>query len=72
MVTLNIKSNNVSLDAASNNVRLTMPSNIKYIGTPLEPATTEKLGGIIVGDNLTITEEGVLSAAAKVVWEEDL
>ena len=30
----------------------------------LEPATTETLGGIIVGDNLTIDENGVLSAEA--------
>lgn len=32
--------------------------------TPLEPATTTTLGGIIVGDNLTIDENGVLSAEA--------
>lgn len=32
----------------------------------LNPATTEKIGGIIVGDNLTITEEGVLSANASI------
>lgn len=30
-------------------------------GGPIVPATTETLGGIIVGDDLTITEEGRLS-----------
>ena len=30
----------------------------------LQPATTETLGGIIVGDNLEITKEGILSAIA--------
>ena len=30
--------------------------------TPLEPATTTTLGGIIVGENLTIDENGVLDA----------
>ena len=30
--------------------------------TPIEPATTTTLGGVIVGDNLTIDEDGVLSA----------
>lgn len=29
---------------------------------PLNPATTETIGGIIVGDNLSITSDGVLSA----------
>lgn len=33
-------------------------------GYILPPATTEKLGGIKVGENLTITEDGTLSAAA--------
>ncbi len=33
-------------------------------GGDLQPATTETLGGIIVGDNLEITEEGILSAVA--------
>ena len=33
-------------------------------GYILPPATTEKLGGIKVGENLTITEDGVLSAEA--------
>lgn len=30
-------------------------------GTVLQPATTERLGGIIVGEDLQITPEGVLS-----------
>lgn len=38
----------------------------------LRPATTTTLGGIIVGDNLTITTEGRLSAEPGVVWEVDL
>lgn len=33
-------------------------------GYILPPATTEKLGGIKVGENLTITEDGVLNAEA--------
>lgn len=33
-------------------------------GRDLQPATTETLGGIIVGDNLEITKEGILSAVA--------
>lgn len=33
-------------------------------GVELKPATTTTLGGIIVGDNLTITSSGRLSAAA--------
>lgn len=31
------------------------------IAAELEPATTDRLGGIIVGSNLSATEEGVLS-----------
>lgn len=38
---------------------------------PLEPATTEKLGGIIVGENLAITKEGVLSVMTTNLAEED-
>lgn len=34
------------------------------IGGDLQPATTETLGGIIVGDNLEITKEGILNAVA--------
>ena len=33
-------------------------------GKPLEPATQDTLGGIIVGDGLNITEEGRLSVDA--------
>lgn len=33
-------------------------------GGDLQPATTETLGGIIVGNNLEITKEGILSAVA--------
>lgn len=32
------------------------------------PATTENIGGIIVGDGLSITEEGILSATASTVY----
>lgn len=40
-------------------------------GKPLKPATTTTLGGIIVGEDLEITEEGVLSVATTDVVEED-
>lgn len=40
-------------------------------GTPLRPATTSTLGGIIVGEDLQITEEGVLSVIKANSVEED-
>ena len=40
-------------------------------GTRLEPATTDKLGGIMVGDDLLITEEGRLSVDKATSVEED-
>ena len=40
-------------------------------GGKLEPATTEKLGGIIVGDNLKVTEEGRLSVDTATEPEAD-
>lgn len=38
---------------------------------PLEPATTETLGGIIVGDDLSITPEGRLSVLKATSVEQD-
>lgn len=35
---------------------------------PIEPATSEKLGGIKIGDNLHIAEDGTLSAEAVPDW----
>lgn len=37
----------------------------------LEPATTTKLGGVIVGEDLEITPEGVLSVTKATSVEED-
>lgn len=37
----------------------------------LKPATTDRLGGIIVGEDLSITEEGVLSVIKADIVEED-
>jgi len=39
--------------------------------TPLVPATTTTLGGIIVGSDLLITEEGVLSVDKATAVEQD-
>lgn len=39
--------------------------------TPLVPATTTTLGGIIVGSDLLITEEGVLSVDKATMVEAD-
>lgn len=41
------------------------------VGTTLKPATTDTLGGIMVGDNLNITETGVLSVLTTNNAEED-
>lgn len=40
-------------------------------GVPLRPATTTSLGGIIVGSDLLITNEGVLSVDKATSIEED-
>ena len=42
-------------------------------GTPyvLPPATTDRLGGIIVGDDLQITPEGILSVVKANAIEQD-
>lgn len=40
-------------------------------GVELRPATTTDLGGIIVGDDLTITEQGVLSVLKANEVDED-
>lgn len=40
-------------------------------GVDLHPATTTELGGIIVGDDLSITEEGVLSVIKATEVDED-
>lgn len=40
-------------------------------GTPLQPATTTTLGGIIVGDDLLITQEGRLSVDKATNVEQD-
>ena len=40
-------------------------------GGELQPATTETLGGIIVGDDLSITAEGRLSVLKANVVEQD-
>lgn len=45
-------------DSGSISGGLTIPATVY---DPLKPATTTRLGGIIVGDNLLITEEGRLS-----------
>lgn len=41
------------------------------IDSTITPATTTTLGGIIVGDNLTITEDGTLSANATSIVVDD-
>lgn len=41
------------------------------ISSTIAPATTTTLGGIIVGDNLTITEDGTLSANATSITVDD-
>lgn len=43
-------------------------NNIPY---ELPPATTQTLGGVIVGDDLTVTEEGRLSVDKATNVEED-
>ena len=40
-------------------------------GTPLVPATTYSLGGIIVGEDLQITPEGILSVQKATDVESD-
>lgn len=40
-------------------------------GTILRPATTSTLGGIIVGEDLQITQQGVLSVTKANVVEQD-
>jgi len=40
-------------------------------GGPLRPATRDRLGGIIVGEDLDITETGVLSVLKANIVEED-
>lgn len=44
---------------------------IKYEPYVLPPATTGTLGGVIVGDNLLVTQEGVLSVDIAEDAEED-
>lgn len=39
--------------------------------TPLVPATTDRLGGIMVGDDLSITPEGRLSVLKATSVEQD-
>lgn len=56
--------------AVVNGSKLTLTS-AEEAGGKVEPATTEKLGGIIVGDNLTITEEGRLSVDTATEPEAD-
>ena len=45
----------------------------EYVPVPTEipPATTTTLGGIIVGENLSITEEGILSVVTTTDVESD-
>src|SRR5574344_238775 len=46
---------------AGSNITISADNIISATASPLTPATTNTLGGIIVGDNLTITTAGVLS-----------
>jgi len=52
----------------------TDPSTYEWseIKSSVDPATIEKLGGVIVGDGLEITEDGTLSVAAIKIEEEEL
>jgi hypothetical protein len=66
---INLVSNPVSVieiksEAASNINVLPATVNITEVRTNLPPATANTLGGIIVGDNLTINANGLLSAQA--------
>ena len=45
--------------------------NTQIVATDLYPATTDTLGGIIVGEDLTITHEGVLSVVKSTQVEQD-
>lgn len=47
------------------------PSPEPSPGGRIRPATTTSIGGIIVGDNLTITEDGLLSVDTATAVEED-
>lgn len=49
---------------------LTIPQSA-YEPYVLPPATTSTLGGVIVGDNLLVTEEGVLSVDVADSAEQD-
>lgn len=57
-------------DTNSLDATITIPQVIEeqYV---LPPATRETLGGIIVGENLLVTEEGVLSVDTASSAEED-
>ncbi len=42
--------------------------NVEFLPTRIIPATTSTLGGIIVGDGLSITSDGTLSADKPILW----
>lgn len=46
-------------------------SRPEYISAPIPPATTSSLGGIIVGEDLEITQSGVLSVIKATQVEQD-
>lgn len=49
----------------------TLGQTVVVGGTVLRPATTTSLGGIIVGEDLQITQSGVLSVTKATAVEQD-
>lgn len=58
----------LSGDIAANG---TLGQTVVVGGTVLRPATTTSLGGIIVGEDLEITQQGVLSVTKATAVEQD-